>query len=725
TEAQPELALDRQESARLVREILSELPEGQQTILGMRYYEDLDINEIADILKLSPGTVKTQLHRGRKRVETRVRELERQGLKLYGLSPLAFLLALLHEQAPATGAEAKTMQAVLAKTAELGVPSVTLTAQPIGTRFFLTAAGKFAAGLLGLALTGGAVFGAAKLMGSGSAPIGGNYQPTDSSLRLAVTEPDSLHALAAVQSTGDDSPEDLPPEERLPGQTEASSASEVLTPAPAEQHPFSGSCGEHLSWWFDPDSGTLNIEGSGAMTDFDYEEIFSGGENICPDDEISDEHDLITDSDHDEIPWKAYSPQITAVNLPEGLTKIGRRAFSNCTALTQVDVPDHVTDIGEAAFSYCDSLTRIGIPDSVTNIDASAFCGCSALTDVSIPKGVTQIHNSTFSGCSALADISIPANVTEIGEYAFRYCSSLRRVDIPSRVNRIGEGAFYDCDALTGVSIPDGVTHIGEFAFQSCDALTDVVLPEGLTYIGNYAFGSCNALETVSLPASVTEICLDAFVSCIALDEIQVASGNPVYCSLDGVLLNKAKTELIQYPAGKTGSYQIPDSVTQIESDAFYNCGGLTGVRIPDSVTSIGGSAFMNCSALTRVNVPKNLTHIPYNLFSACSALTEIEIPDGVVDIDEYAFCNCSSLRSVSIPESVTFVAPFAFSGCSALRDVHIPKSVCNIGDNAFGCSVDPAGNLARMEDFRIHGFRDSLAQRYAEENGFSFLPLD
>ena len=158
-DTQPELALDRKETARLVREILAELPEAQQLVLGMRYYEDLSVKEISELLNLAPSTVSTQLNRGRKKVEAAVRSLEKQGLKLYGLSPLAFLLALERNQQPAAVAQNRVMQSVLTKTAELGGQSVNLTAKPIGTGFFLSAAGKVAAGVLGLALTGAAIVG--------------------------------------------------------------------------------------------------------------------------------------------------------------------------------------------------------------------------------------------------------------------------------------------------------------------------------------------------------------------------------------------------------------------------------------------------------------------------------------------------------------------------------------------------------------------------------------
>ena len=92
-ENQPELALDRKETSRLVQEILASLPESQQLIIGMRYYEDMPVKEIASLLHLAPGTVKAQLFQGRKKIEARVRALEEQGVTLLAQDHSYFQLA--------------------------------------------------------------------------------------------------------------------------------------------------------------------------------------------------------------------------------------------------------------------------------------------------------------------------------------------------------------------------------------------------------------------------------------------------------------------------------------------------------------------------------------------------------------------------------------------------------------------------------------------------------
>lgn len=94
TEALPEAHLDKKENQRLIREMLDTLSDEQRLVIGMYYYQELPVKQIAEQLELPLGTVKSQLRYGRQKIEKRVRELEKQGVKLYGLSPiLLFRLA--------------------------------------------------------------------------------------------------------------------------------------------------------------------------------------------------------------------------------------------------------------------------------------------------------------------------------------------------------------------------------------------------------------------------------------------------------------------------------------------------------------------------------------------------------------------------------------------------------------------------------------------------------
>ncbi len=182
----------------------------------------------------------------------------------------------------------------------------------------------------------------------------------------------------------------------------------------------------------------------------------------------------------------------------------------------------------------------------------------------------------------------------------------------------------------------------------------------------------CNSLTAITIPDSVTGIGNDAFSYCESLTSINVNENNKNYCSVDGILFNKDKTALIQYPQGKTDtSYAIPDSVTTIGDSAFHRCNSLKSITIPDGVTTIDKWAFYRCSGLTGMTIPDSVTTINDSAFEYCSSLIDITIPDNVTAIGVRTFLHCKSLTGVTIPNSVTSIGHYAFDSCPMLKDVY------------------------------------------------------
>lgn len=185
-------------------------------------------------------------------------------------------------------------------------------------------------------------------------------------------------------------------------------------------------------------------------------------------------------------------------------------------------------------------------------------------------------------------------------------------------------------------------------------------------------YSACTSLESITIPDSVTTIRRLAILGCTSLETITVGEKNANYSSINGVLFNKDKSDLVCYPAGKKDiSYTIPDSVTKIGESAFDYCKLLTNVTIPDSVTRIHQQAFCRCASLTSVTIPGSVTTITGNTFSNCTSLTSVTILDGVTTIYLDAFNECTSLTSVTIPDSVRSIANRAFGGCTSLEDVY------------------------------------------------------
>ena len=214
---------------------------------------------------------------------------------------------------------------------------------------------------------------------------------------------------------------------------------------------------------------------------------------------------------------------------------------------------------------------------------------------------------------------SIPSNFFDSNE-------QIKEFTIPNSVTSIGNNAFAGCVCLSSITIPNSVKIIGDNAFSYCYNSESVTIPNSVTSIGYSAFSICSGLKSVTIPNSVTIIGYSAFASCGNLTIINVSSDNPNYTSKDGVLFNKQFTILIQYPAGKQGSYVIPNNVVIIGDGAFSGCHELTSVTIPNSVKRIGKNAFW-----------------------FCKSLKSIEIPDSVTNIGRIAFWNCDGLKSVTI----------------------------------------------------------------------------
>ena len=247
----------------------------------------------------------------------------------------------------------------------------------------------------------------------------------------------------------------------------------------------------------------------------------------------------------------------------------------------------------------------------------------------------------------------------------------ITKLVIEQGVTTVGAGAFDNCTALTTVVLPESLETIDFCAFSSCTALESITLPGSLKTIGQEAFENCTSLKSITIPSGVTEIGYGPFFGCTALESINAAAENGTYSSENGVLLNKEKTVLIAYPAGKTdAAYAIPSSVVTINNDAFHGS-QFKSVTIPDGLKTIGYAAFYACKNLESVTVPDSVISVSHFAFNQCTALKTATMPNGVSTISYGTFNDCTSLKSVTVPSSVKSIEGKAFYNCTGLSDVY------------------------------------------------------
>ena len=291
----------------------------------------------------------------------------------------------------------------------------------------------------------------------------------------------------------------------------------------------------------------------------------------------------------------------------------------------------------------------------------------------------TSGNSATVVGWEgASSELTIPSEITVNG----RDCN----------VNRIGAEAFMG-SGLTSVTIPESVTRIDARAFYGLQ-IEFVDLPDKLTTLGEDAFSCNDAVKAVSIPSTVTSYA-HSFSKCSSLTEITLAGGTNLKV-VNGVLFNGKGDTIYQYPAGKTGSYKIPDSVTAIGAYAFSGS-GIASVEIGAKVTSVNDGAFSHCDSLTGITVKdsKSFSADGGVLFDSSKKVliaypagktgASYTIPSSVTEIAESAFAG-APLQSVSFNSSLNEIGKFAFAG-SALTSLSLTKGV-TMGEGAFsGCT--------------------------------------
>lgn len=461
-----------------------------------------------------------------------------------------------------------------------------------------------------------------------------------------------------------------------------------------------------------------------------------------------------------------YLGKDSVVTIPAELggkpvTSLEKESFEGADAV-EIVIPESVTKIGDKAFRNCSKLEKLTIPEKASEIGCWVFSGCSSLGTLTVlcPKitasemedsGITELNEETLRNlCIKGIRYSAVGKFAEDNDIRFE---AVRELPFGFDYYAYSNGTVVISDFYGGGEVLEFPSEIDGHAISEIPAglfsrsymryshpeIKKLIIPDGISKIGSGAFENCESLESVEIPESVREIGEDAFAGTKWLQNHPegVVYINRIACGING----KCPKNVVIEPGTKIiipnlfcecstlESIRIPDSVTEIGQGAFRGCTALKEVVLSAGASNIGYWAFMDCTELETVDIPDGVTQIRNGAFEGCSKLEnitfpaslkrvgygafngtkwfenqpdglvyinqilyrlkgecpkELEIRPGITSLNSHIFSGCEALETVSLPEGLESIGEGAFYGCTNLSEIHVPESVTEIGGYAF-----------------------------------------
>ncbi|MBO5452775.1 MAG: leucine-rich repeat protein [Clostridia bacterium] len=440
-------------------------------------------------------------------------------------------------------------------------------------------------------------------------------------------------------------------------------------------------CGANAYWALE--DGVLSITGTGAIKNY---------------------------TSSDVAPWEESAAEITELNIAEGITAIGNRAFMKLAAVEEITIPSTVTKIGNYAFLNSAGIKTVNISGGAI-LGSNSFNGCSALTTVNYTGSVDQYKaaiaatgdsnleflraNATITDGDVVskAGMSIYAtwifngadNSLEIGN-----CPNVSARDMLNFKNEAAVPWAEYLDVITKVTVRD-VALIGSRTMFSSASVKELdANSETIKRINSWAFFNATALESVKLPASIEALGTGAFY------------GNPLTSVVSAA--TKAQYDAIIFAktndAFKRTTVTLADAVQGFHS-AASSAQTINWYLVGDTLTVTGtGNMAGKDSASAQ-------PWYPYK-----DQIKNVVIEEGITQIGKYAFGDLTNVEEIVIPSTVTNVQAAAFIRMSGLKKVTLSPGIATLGTNSFkDCTalaeVNFLGKKAEYDTMTIGGGND------------------
>ncbi|MDR1404983.1 MAG: leucine-rich repeat domain-containing protein [Candidatus Methanoplasma sp.] len=220
---------------------------------------------------------------------------------------------------------------------------------------------------------------------------------------------------------------------------------------------------------------------------------------------------------------------VVSVVLPEGIKRIGTRAFYGCETLESAVIPDSLETVCDEAFRECPSLGNVNL-GNIRFIGFEAFRMCGSFTSLIIPDTVTVMREGAFRVCPGVRVLVIGSGISEIPASCFDYYAALESLEIKGKITVVGSNAFYvshgSDNRLVSADLSDAVS-IGGSAFVNRIALEEVILGNSLESIGSEAFSGCRGIVSITFPETLKSIGDNAFYDCRSLRDAYFLGNMP------------------------------------------------------------------------------------------------------------------------------------------------------------------------------------------------------